>query len=446
MEKILEKLTMIYKKMKNHICSHQYETFIISLAVLTYLSYIGLIQTVFIPFLIALTFLCILLRKDVTYLIPIPVFLQMSTPSLMGNAKLTTIYIVIFVVLVIFDFLYNRKPQKLGKMFIPILILLGASVITGVNTVDAWGWFVGIYQVGTMLFVYLYFLNTTTDKPDLYLRQMAKMFLYAGVLVTFEIFHVIAVSELDPLLVIRGRVELGWENPNVIIYANMFSVILVTNVIRNSKYKVYYMALAIISAMGILLTLSRSSILTLAVYLLFVIPFIIVKSKRRVNLIIQGVSALLILTIVLLLLERNGLVSGYYETLMGRDLFHFDDRGPLLEVAWEQFKLHPIFGSGGIYISRYYLTDFGTMNYHNTIAQVSTLGLVGIGAFIYFFIEKTKIILSKHTEWKWVVFTLIYATAFVNGWFQPMYFYVTYVLYLFIILSIYENIESNQDS
>lgn len=444
MNNVLEYSTKQIKKIKHFICLNQFETFIASLAILSYLSYTGIMTDVYIPFLIGLTFLFIVLRKDVTYLIAIPVFLQMSTSGLLGDPKKTTIYTILFVALVIFDFFYNRKPKTLGKMFVPILILIGASILTGINTIDAWGWFVGIYQVGTILFVYLYFLNTTYDDPKTYLTRISKMFLYAGVLVTFELLYVINSSDFEPILAIQRRIGVGWENINVAIYANIFSVILVTNIIQNSKYKVYYMALAILSATGILLSLSRSSILTLGVFLVFIIPYIIFKSNKRVNLIIQGISILIILTFTLWILERNGLVSGYLETLIGRDFFSFENRTVLLEVAWKQFKMHPIFGTGGIYISRYYLTEFGTMNYHNTIAQISTLGLVGIGAFIYFFVVKTKIILSKNTEWKWIIFTLVYVTAFVNGWFQPMYFYTTYLLYLFIVLSIYEHFENEE--
>ena len=81
------------------------------------------------------------------------------------------------------------------------------------------------------------------------------------------------------------------------------------------------------------------------------------------------------------------------------------------------------------------------LNYHNTFAQASTLGFLGIGTLIYLFVLKTKLIFSKKSDFKWIMFVLIYGTAFVNGMLQPMYFFATYMIFIFIIISVYENID-----
>ena len=83
-------------------------------------------------------------------------------------------------------------------------------------------------------------------------------------------------------------------------------------------------------------------------------------------------------------------------------------------------------------ISRYYLQDTSSISYHNIFAQASTLGYLGLFALIYLFYVKTKMILSKKNDFIWFAFILIFATAFINGLFQPMYFNSAYMNYIFI--------------
>ena len=104
-------------------------------------------------------------------------------------------------------------------------------------------------------------------------------------------------------------------------------------------------------------------------------------------------------------------------------------------IAWDKFKEFPIFGSGGLYTSRYFMQDTGIISYHNIFAQASTLGILGIGALIYTFYIKTKMIVSRNSDFIWFALILIYITAFVNGFLQPMYFNSAYMNYIFIIIA-----------
>ena len=78
------------------------------------------------------------------------------------------------------------------------------------------------------------------------------------------------------------------------------------------------------------------------------------------------------------------------------------------------------------------------------MAQASTLGILGIGAFYYLFLEKTRMIMLSKSSFKWFVLILIFTTAFVNGTLQPMYFYTTYMVFLFLVLASIEVSEVNE--
>ncbi len=426
--------------MKEFILKNKYDIYLIGLSLLTYLSYIGLIEQFLMPLFILIALGAVLLKLDIFYLIPLGVFMQMGSGGLRDDIRTTTVYIIIFTVLLVFDVLYNRKINKLGKLFYPLLGLVVVSIITGLNAPSLFIWFAGFIQLFAVLVIYVYFVNTTQEPKEDLMLKASKLFLYASVIITLEMLFVISQHSLAPLEVIsRRKINLGWENINVVIFTNIIAIPLITNIILKSKYKAYYMVLAIVAALGIFLTLSRSSVLTLIVFLAFMVPYMFYKSKKRVNLLLQGLIALGLLAIAVIILEQNGTISGYFDALFGRELLAYDDRFELIVIAWDTFKSHWLIGSGGIYASRHYLIEHGAKNYHNVIAQVSTLGIMGLGVFVWLFVEKVKLILSKKNTWKRVVLLLVFVTAFVNGWVQPMYFYITYTIYLVMILAIYEN-------
>ena len=113
-------------------------------------------------------------------------------------------------------------------------------------------------------------------------------------------------------------------------------------------------------------------------------------------------------------------------------------RMELIDVAIEKFKEMPIIGSGGLYASNIYLEPYGANNYHNTFAQISSLGIIGILGFGYLFFRKTKMIMISKSAFAWFALVMIFVTAFVNGFFQPMYFHTVYMAYVFIVLAIIE--------
>ena len=168
--------------------------------------------------------------------------------------------------------------------------------------------------------------------------------------------------------------------------------------------------------------------------------------ENKMALIIQGLMFIALLSMGLYFLEKDAIVSDYYLTLTERDVMNFDDRIELLKIAWENYKLHPIIGNGGIYSSRVLIGEAGlpSINYHNTIAQASTLGTLGLLTLIFLFYRKTKLLIKSTSNFKWFALILIYVTAFVNGMFQPMYFYTSYMVFTFMILASLETKEVMQ--
>ena len=430
--------------MRNVLNKMSFDLYMLLVLGLTFFSYTGHITAFYFPIIIIIAIFGIIYNKGIMQIIALGLFSQMSFSGMRDNTNVTILYTCVLTTIILADIIKNRKLTKFGYLSLPILILSGLSLVTGINGISLYATMVGFFQIFSTFMLYIYFVNTLDDKDDLYIK-MSKMFMYMGLLVTFEMIYYIYETEELLIDVIRNRtITLGWENLNVIIFANIVSIPLMGYLVLKSKIKLPYMLFALINVLGILMTLSRSSILSLAVYLVLLIPLIIYFEKDRMSLLIQGLIFLAFVSIGLYILESYDIISDYYSILTDRDLTNYDDRLVLLQVAWEQFKMHPIIGSGGIFSSRYHIADAGyaAINYHNTIAQVSALGIFGLVGFIFLVIRKIKLMLLTKDSYKWFILILLFVTAFINGSLQPMYFYTTYMIYLFMILASIEVTET----
>lgn len=418
-----------------------YDLYLIGLMMLTLFSFIGPLQDYLMPLLVGIGFLFVLGGGSVFYVIPIPFFVQMSFSDLRDNVEITTIYTVIFTLLILADIVKNRRLSRRGHLTPTLLLLVLLSVLTHVNSPDWFTTFAGFMQVASVLGLYVYFLNTLEPGRD-NVRHAAKLMMYIGLLVSLQMMYVIYESGELATTVIRTRtIDLGWENLNVIVYANLISVPLIAWLIHESKVKIFYMAFGMLSMVGILLTLSRSSVLTLAVFVGLLVPLMFVLSKQKGLLVLQGLLMITMVGLTLWFIEdRFELVTAYLEAIQSRELTYMDDRVALLQVAWDQLWAHPLLGSGGLYSSRIHLAEagFGSLNYHNTMAQASTLGVLGLGAVVLLFAKKLELLLSSKSPFKWYAILLVLVTAFVNGTFQPMYFYTTYMVFLFLVIAAIE--------
>lgn len=420
----------------------KFDIFLICTLLLTFFSYTGLITRFYFPIIIVIALVLIILNKGILAIIALALFSQMSFSGMRDNANVTTLYAFGLTGILVLDAIKNRSISKLGVLSIPLLILSFLSILTGLNGISFYATFVGFFNIFSIFLVYAYLVNILEKSPNTY-KNLSKMFMYMGMLVTFEMMYFVYQSELLVIDVIQQRsIDLGWENINIIIYANIVSIPFIGYLITQSKYKLHYMLFALINVLGILMTLSRSSILTVGVFIVFLVPIMIYQETQKTSLLIQGLVFLAIASIGFYILEQYDIISDYITTLVDRDLTRYDDRLALLKVAWEHFKEHPIIGSGGIFSSRYHLAHTGSINYHNTIAQTSTLGILGLLAFGYLFFVKTRLVIRMKDPFKYYFLIMLYVTTFVNGSLQPMYYYVTYLFYIFIILA---SIEVNEN-
>ncbi|AIO19297.1 O-Antigen ligase [Candidatus Izimaplasma bacterium HR1] len=424
--------------MKEGLRKISYDLYLIVLGTLAFFSFTGKIDDYILLIYVGIAFLVIIAKKSVFYILPISFFMTMSTNMLRDDITAITIFIIIILVIMAIDTIRNRNFTKIGYLFLPFLALIILSVFSSMNAVDGFTPLVGFVLAIAMALFYVYFINTIQRSNENY-AKVAKMFMYLAVVVTMQMLHQVNLQEDAIQFIQRRRINLEWENLNIIIYVNLIAIPFVAYLITKVKVKLPYMILGLIITIGIFLTLSRSSILTVGVYILILVPLVLKLEKDKMLLIIQGLVLFLIIVIGIFFLERyNYVISDVIRAITSREWTKTEDRTVLLEVAIEQFKLHPIFGSGGLYSSAAHLEAYSARNYHNIIARTSSLGVLGFITVALLFIRKTKLIMLSNSSFKWFALVMIYVTAFVNGMFQPMYFYTTYMIYMILVLAVIE--------
>ena len=424
--------------MKNMMKNIAYDIYLIFLGTLAFFSFTGKIDEYILLIYFGIAFLLVIAKKGVFYLFPIAMFMTMSLTTLRNDTTTILIYGLITIFIFVVDFIRNRKFTKVGYLFAPFMIYIILSVFTSVNSPDGFATAVGFTLCVIMALIYVYFLNTFEPGEDNYIR-ISKMFMYLAVVVSAQMLYQVAdQGDLWVSFISRRRIDLEWENLNIIIYVNLISIPFIAYLITKYKVKLPYMLLSLIVILGIILTLSRSSILTVGVYALILLPLSFFLEKDKMSLIIQSLFALLVVTIAVFILEQQGIISDILNVIVSRDWTNTENRTELIEIAINQLKLHTILGSGGLYSSSIHLLELGPLNYHNTFAQASSLGLLGLLAFVFLFFRKTKLIMLSKSSFKWFTLIMIYVTAFVNGMFQPMYFYTTYMLYIIMIMAVIE--------
>lgn len=425
--------------MKEVLNKISYDLYLIVLGSFAFFSFTGAISEYIILLYVGIGFLVVIAKKSVFYFLPIALFMTMSTTELRDDVTSIVIYAVIILIIFIIDIIRNRTFTKTGYLFLPFLLFIILSVFSSMNAIDNFTPMVGFALAVVMLVLYVYFLNTIQSGENTY-QKVSKLLMYLALVVSAQMLYQVSLQGENAIWFIEHRrIDLGWENLNIIIYVNLVALPLVGYLISKAKFKLMYMIFAVIIIIGVFLTLSRSSILTVGVYVLALVPTLLVLEKNKTWFIIQGLICLMFIVIGIYYLEHyHQVISDILNAIISRDWTHTEDRTVLLKVAIEQFKLHPIVGSGGLYSSAVHLIEYGPKNYHNIIARASSLGSLGLLTLIFLFVRKTKLIMLSKSTFKWFALIMIYVTAFVNGMFQPMYFYTTYMVYLILVLVVIE--------
>ncbi len=322
------------------------------------------------------------------------------------------------VIIIVSTFVYIFIKHKIFKglsfrdtpLLLSTLILSAAFLLNGAfsSTWEPSDLLYGALQAILFPLLFLVFYKGLKEENDLgglclYVSYVAAVM---GVLFSLEIadLYIFGNDYYGTLFsesgaVIKERIHLGWAtwNPAGISAAVLIPAIFYGTV--KGKHPFAYFACACITYVAALLTFSRNTILasSAAFVACILIACFFGDPKRKKAFRITVGSALLAVVFFVIVFWSE-------ITVFAKDIFDrgLSDNGrfAVWNVAVSNFKSKPVFGTGFYYFYSPILYNYSFMPLmaHQTFLQLlSSMGLVGLGAYVFYRIDTAGIFFKKPT-------------------------------------------------
>ncbi len=313
-------------------------------------------------------------------------------------------------------FIYPIKDFKFGKLFLPILIVsfaLFASGLLSDHLKDYPRSIVNNLLTGpAILFIYLLFANYIEPPQNFDLKTYFCMALVcSGLLIAIEVtvyyYHIHYLS--NPAF---SRGNMGWGNTNgaamvLLLSAPAFYYFMSKSPVTSP----YVFALAFIY-LATYFSGSDGCLVILIAFTPFMLFFTLKNIKNYTTRLIAlaELSAVVLIVAIFLFFIKPEFLTKIYEYLLDKSSNNsVNVREKLYKEAISLFLKYPIFGAGmGYYNEAIFSTGqspFATYYVHSTLFQVlGLLGLVGFFAYLYYFIERFRILMGKNTAFNLATF------------------------------------------
>ena len=349
----------------------------------------------------------------------------------------------------------NVLPRTSGKrppMIIPITVLSVAFTLNGLFSTywSAGSLLYGLAQV-LIYFVLFYVIyygieNEDTEKLVSHLTYLS--LLVAMVLIGETAFVFLTYENLfnEAGSLVKEEFMLGWGAGNPLGYSLGILIPLLMRGAMKEKYWYVYLGATFLTYGCAILTQSRNALIfATGVLGISILAACFIGERRKLfRVFTVGCAAVGCVGIVLLF----GKISQLFSDILNRGM---DDNGRfrLWSIGIENFKSNPLFGTGFFgyndYIT-YISADFLPTMAHNTPIQLlSSMGIIGTAAYLFYRVMTLSPFLKKLTADK---FMLLLVILYVIGssMFDNFVFYI-YTMFLYtIVLAITVRIYEKQNS
>lgn len=349
----------------------------------------------------------LIIYKDLTPFIPLPFTVMLVFRSY--DNVLQPINCVVFVLVffsLVAHFIIYPPTLKRGKLYLPLIFVSAALFLGGIGSPYFSEYERGLATVlatgPLLLFVYFLFTSYLCPPKGFSLKNyICYTLVILGVFVTIEVFfhrylfYVLSapnVSELD----------LGWNNINGVGSLLLATIPACWYLLTRSKRITLSLLSMIFIYVGIVLTRSDGCIGTAIVF----IPILMIFSVSKGNSFHKNILTKIFLIVLSLcsIIAFWGMLKTDLKSVFDFILLKLSDdtnRTILFKDALELFKSHPLFGVGQGYYNPdgwLSLSPVVAYNFHSTFFHVlATMGIVGLVAYIFYFIQRYRIIMAKNS-------------------------------------------------
>lgn len=424
------------------------EKFLYSKGYLAFLAVLTLLANFFSLEFPVYIFICLLVvyislfSRDMLPMLPIPLFMYF-TPSWGNNPAVNPqsifypehgLYFIVAAVLVAFAGVIVRIVLREKKDFftakrslIPGFIALAITFLLGGIGTEYYIFenFRYVLLFFVSLFVFYYLFTGTIDWKCVGKDYMCQIGFTLGVVLLAELVYIFTFAKgglfnpIGPMSdvfrdgsIVRNNIHTGWGIHNNI--AGMMCVMLpfFFYFAGTRKFGFIYNLLAHLLCLGIVCTISRTSMLSAACeYVICAVVLLCRKQNRMQNAIVFGTVigvALLAVASVFLLAQGEGKLAQIADKLIASVMNKFDqllalgfsdsNRLSNYSTALQQFSENPLFGNAFYSCNAYqYNLVGGKMSFlparwHNTICQVlASCGIVGLMGYFYHRVQSLRV-------------------------------------------------------
>ncbi len=317
-----------------------------------------------------------------------------------------------FALAVVFQLVYYRRPYVKGRMLYPLIAVSAALIIGGAGVIPIEEYMLPInfyYMLGLgafMIFIYCLSMSRLQNERKYdRVERLAKILYFSGIAAVFTVLVFCA----DNIETIIRKGSLIFYKPRNFVS----SVLLMTMpaacyyIKQKSNWHIFGM---LFMYAGMVLTGSRSGLLFGTALLGICAVYIYVTNKESRRLYNRILLVSIIPIAYLIIKYVPSLYSGRLTN--GHLIDPEETRVKFIMLGIEDFFAHPVLGIGlsnqkniGIFPG---IFPGCLVFYHNIIIQIpASLGLLGVGAFLWQFSERIKLAL-KTRKTQYFIFTLSY--------------------------------------
>lgn len=415
----------IFKYFKDFVYSPYFALTTMLVCLISYLSAICYFGIIFIALCGTLILLCL---RDITPLM-IPIFFVtylFRDFSLFGSVWAIVILAPVAIALIAHFFLYPIKEFKFGKMSLAISIACLSLFLGGLLSkyiIEYPRSIVNNILIGPLvLLVYLLFINYIEPPEYFDLKNyFCSALVCLGILMCAEIYYFyyhhtyLKDSYFEPL-------NMGWGNKNGSAMVLLITTPAVYYYLAKARHILPYVFALAFFYLAMYLSKCDGCLAILCVFTPFMLLFLFIRTKQyRKRLIILGeVFAFLLIAFIICIIKPQ-----IVDTLLGYVLKKSSDdnlRSRLYREGWALFLKNPLFGAGmGYYNDLYFRPELGLINvyyFHSTLFQIlGCLGLVGVFAYVYYFITRYRVLTEKNSSFNLYLFysyTMITCYGFID--------------------------------
>ena len=318
-------------------------------------------------------------------------------------------YIPLFFVFLalIFHFLIFYKKFKKGSLFLPIIFVSIALLLSGIFADGIFTYYHKglVSRIGTgpiVLLIYLVFTNGINPPKDF---DITKYFCVSLVLLGLVCYADLVVNNYLFEKGVEGIVEydVGWNNVNGVAALILLSIPAGFYLLVKSRKVLLWAAIIALLYRAIYLTGSDGCLGVSLVALPVLCVYTYLYANKRLRFYLTGIVCLTV--IFSCILVAVSLINTGTLPLVDKikeNLFVDSGRTNIYKTALDLFVKYPIFGAGIGYAPED--STLGTSlilayNFHSTFFHViATMGGVGFITYVYYFYKRYRLLMQHHRE------------------------------------------------